>query len=197
MRRMQLVIAAAIVLLGSATIAEEAARILSDSAVINDGRGSSRILFHWSPSVDAERFVVSRAVLRFDVSGAAETRSLRLSLHPVTSQWDAASVSWNSGWRTPGGDFDSEIESRAEVDLSRGASSTAWDVTSLVKEVLEGGQTFHGLLVTSSGSEDGGGIRTEDAARLSNLANATIELTYRRAPPIPREIAAQDSAIVR
>lgn len=176
----------------SGTFAAEATRTLTDFATISDSSGNTRLLFHWTPTVDATNFVVRKAVLRFDLAGEAEPRFLRMKLHPVTASWDAATVAWDRGWSKPGGDFNEDVYASADLDLGRGVGPVAWDITSVVKDLLSSGEPFEGFLVTVDASE-GEGFRGEDAARLGGLASAVVDLRYRKTPPIPREIAAQES----
>jgi len=104
---------------------------IKDVTTIQDGRGSSRILFNLDGAVLPENISIARATLTFDLSGAASAEALRFWIHPVTAPWSAGSVSWTSGWSRGGGDFEETVFARAEVDLSqKGALSI--DVTPIL-----------------------------------------------------------------
>lgn len=198
-KRLPLAFFVSVVLVGSWFSAESAsgadvAREVSDVTAIQDASGNTRLLFHWEPALDAEHFAIRRATLRFDLGGEAESRSLRLRIHSITSRWDPATVAWDRGWQTPGGDVDEDIALSTSLDL--GASGpVALDITSLAKDVLEGGAAFEGFLVTADPA-DGEGLRVDDAARLAGLSLARIELAYRKTPPPPRQVVQVDSVHV-
>ncbi len=56
---------------------------------------------------------------------------------------------------------------------------------------------MYGFLITSADPEDDGGLRAEDADRFEEFGAATIDLKYRKVPPLQKEIAAQESVAVR
>lgn len=186
--RLQTILAG--VLLGSLLIypasAERAARNLSDVATIEDGEGNARFLVNFNPAIAAEHYVIRQAVLKFDLAGEQDDRSISLNVHPVTSAWNSGSVNWTSGWRTPGGDFDENMVAKAEIPLARGAGPVAVDITRAMKEILENGEPWNGIIVTRDPG-DGIGIDTDDLSRFSNLSNATIDMSWRKVPQKPRE----------
>jgi hypothetical protein len=163
-----------------------------DVASIEDGQGNARILFHWDAAIDAEHFAIGRAFMKFDMTGEAEARSIRLRLHPVTSPWSAADVAWSSGWSEPGGDFDGAAMSTADIDLSKGDSTVFVDVTEIVKE-LEEAENSNGFLVTVDPA-DGVGLKEADLPRFDGLANASLEISWRKVPAKPIELQQDDSA---
>jgi hypothetical protein len=81
-----------------------------------------------------------------------------------------------------GGDFDEELFATADVDLSRGPASAVFDVTTILKEVLESGMTADGFLLTVD-PVDGAGIPVTDLTRFGALATATFDVHYRPLPP--------------
>lgn len=171
-------------------------RTATAAAVITDGAGNSRLLLRWDAAPTDEFIAVSRAILSFDLSGEATARTLSLHVYPVTAPWNPATVEWTRGWAVPGGDIDVEASAAADIDLSRGSGAVRIDMTDAIKATLEDRSEFHGLLITCDPSR-GDGISTEDAARFANMANASIELSYRRVPAPPAELATQDSVTVR
>jgi hypothetical protein len=172
--------------------AEKSTGGVVDVASIEDGEGNARILCHWSAAIDAEHFAIGRAYMKFDVSGEAEERSIRLRFHPVTSPWSAADVAWSSGWSEPGGDFDGAAMSTADIDLAKGSSTVFVSVTEIMKE-LEEGDASNGFLVTVDPA-DGIGLKEEDLPRFDGLASASLEVSWRRVPAKPIELQQDDSA---
>jgi hypothetical protein len=167
----------------SSYAANEASDVV-DVASILDGEGHARILFHWDSPIDAEHFAIRRALLKFEVAGQPEPRVLRVCIHPVTSAWRAADVFWSGRWSQPGGDYDVDIMSSADIDLENG-SSTA--LTNVLKDVFEQDQPFFGFLVTADPA-DGIGLKEGDVSRFEGLASATIEVSWRKTPPKPAAV---------
>jgi hypothetical protein len=179
------------VLICAQSYAENSMGNVVDVAAIEDGQGNARILFHWSAPINAEHFAIGRAFIKFDVTGEPESRSIRLRLHPVTSPWGTADVAWASGWSEPGGDFDAEEMSTADIDLSKGASTVSADVTEIMK-TLENGEISNGFLVTVDPA-DGIGLKETDLPRFDGIANASLEVTWRKVPAKPLELQQDDS----
>jgi hypothetical protein len=180
-------------MLSEASYAEKTNADVIDVAAIEDGEGNARILFHWNSPITAEYFAIQRATLKFDVLGEAESRVLRLRFHPVTTAWTAGNVSWSSGWSEPGGDFDEDIVSSTDLDLSKGEATVFVDVSNVLKETLEIGQDLHGFLVTTDPT-DATGIKEADIARFEGLASGSLEVTWRKVPAKPIELQQDDSA---
>jgi hypothetical protein len=95
----------------------------------------------------------------------------------------AASISCSS-WSRPGGDFDDLLYSRSELDLARGGGAVNFDLTAVLKEIVEEGAFADGLIVTVD-PEEGEGIRGQDLPRLEALGAASLEIKYRQVPPRP------------
>jgi hypothetical protein len=149
-------------------------------ATMDNGSGAARILFKVDAAVrDLEDVAIWRATLRVPVSGEAASETLRLHVYPVSRNWNAGSVDWNTGWDRPGGDFDREMYARGELALARGgAQELEVDVTHLLKEIVEAGMPAHGFLVTVNPA-DGEGLRLADLPRFGSLAGAELEIRYR------------------
>lgn len=194
MMRLQRILAG--VVLGSLpfhpAFAERAARTLSNVTTIEDAEGHSRILVSFSPGVNAEHYAIRQAVLKFNLAGEPSERAISLNIHPIKTAWNPATVSWTNGWRTPGGDFDETMIAAAEIQLSRGAGPVAVDITRAMKEILENGEQWNGIIMTTDPRE-GIGIDSDDVARFSNLANATIDVSWRKVPPKPIELQHEDT----
>lgn len=156
-----------------------------DIAVIENGEGATRVLFRAGGLEELGDIAISRATLTVPVAGLAEDRVLELWIHPVTSAWDPSSVEWERGWSRPGGDFDDELLSIARLDLRSAATDVTFDVTSLMKEIVESEMQADGFILTVA-PHDGIGIRTEDLPRFADLASAEVEVSYRSVPSAPR-----------
>jgi hypothetical protein len=155
-----------------------------DVATISDGRGAHRVLFRLHGYDPGEDTMIARAILKLELQGAPDARELEIRVYPVMTPWDPETVRWDRDWDRPGGDIRDEVYARKYVELSRGAHEIGIDVSSLVKEVVEYGLDAHGFLLTVA-PNSGDGIRSEDLARFSGLANAALEVTYRNVPEPP------------
>jgi hypothetical protein len=157
---------------------------VQDVTVIEDGRGSARVLLRAGASITSLTGVaLSQATLTVTMAGTPAERTLRLRIYPITTTgWNALSVSWTGGWSRAGGDYDEELFAAADVDLSRGSGTAVFDVTSMLKDVLESGMTADGFLLTVDPA-DGVGIPVTDLTRFGTLATATFDVRYRNVPP--------------
>ncbi len=180
----------ALILAASPALGESSVRSVSEVAMIEDGEGKGRVLIQWDSAIEAQHFTVRRAMLRFNLEGEQAQRSIRLHVHPITRDWSPGTATWSGGWSNPGGDFDAERVARAEINLARGSSEVVIDVTRAVTEVFESGETWNGLILTTDPA-DGVGISSSDLARFGALDEAAVELSWRRVPPKPRELAAE------
>ncbi|HMB69182.1 MAG TPA: hypothetical protein VKU85_07710 [bacterium] len=160
-----------------------------DVTVIQDASGNGRILFRAGNVLSGlTEAAVSKALLTVSMSGEASARTLPLRVHPVTTEsWTAGSVDWTAGWSRAGGDFDDEVFA-AEVNLARGGAAVVFDVTAILKEVIEAGMTADGFLLTVDPAT-GIGIPSADLGRFGTLSGATLEVTYR---PLPAGLLARE-----
>jgi hypothetical protein len=182
-----LVFAMVVATLASPVRADEMTSTLTSASVITDGAGAYRVLFR-APGLNGLTDVaVRRAELTIPVAGATARETLRLQVSPVTTSWSAGSASWSSGWSRAGGDFDEELAVLAEVDLAAG-SSAAFDVTVIVKELLESGAAFDGFILSVQ-PRDGTGLSETDAGRFQSLSEATLTVEYRNVPARAERIA--------
>ena len=181
MRRAWIGLASGVLLVGIASAAE-LTRGVTDVTTIADGQGSSRMLFRLASAIEVPDIAIRSAQLTFTVSRAASERKVALRIHPVTTAWSAGAAGW-TGWSRDGGDFDEDLFGRVEVDLSS-SSEVRIDVTAVMKEVLEEGMQVDGFILTVDPRE-GAGIAAGDVSAFSGLSDATLEMTYRKSPPVP------------
>jgi hypothetical protein len=142
--------------------------------------------------MEEESIAIWKAMFRFDLEGQGENRTLPLVIHPVMTDWNPGTVAWETGWNRPGGDFDEELFARAELNLGRGAGQVSVDVTSILKEIVEDGYTCHGFLLTVDRSE-GIGFSEADLARVANLGNARLDVSYRAVPPVTQAVESREN----
>jgi hypothetical protein len=180
-----LALAAGLVLTTTPTPTDTFTCGVRDVTTISDGRGSSRVLFNLDGAGPSGDFSISEATLTLDLSGTAQAGTLRLRIHPVTTQWSAGSADWTSGWSRAGGDFEETVFARAEVDLSQ-SGPVAVDVTSILKEVVQSRMPAHGFIVTTDPVTRTTGLSAAEAGRLQSFASASLEVHYRTTPPRPR-----------
>ena len=179
---------AGVLLTACGSLAAEMSRGVRDVTMIQDEVGTSRVLFRADLPQESSAIAVRRAILTVPVAaveGAEGRTSRRLDLrvYPVTRSWSAGSADWTTGWSRPGGDYDSDVYGHADADVGRGGS-IQFDVTVIVKEMLEHGAPAHGFLLTVA-PDAGEGIVATDRASLEGFADATLEVQYRELPPRP------------
>ncbi|MBZ0269400.1 hypothetical protein K8I85_14695 [bacterium] len=172
------------ILASAPALADRRSEALSSHATITNEGDGHRLLFKADGLRTLNSVAIRRARIEFDLFGTVTDRMLYLSLCPVTTPWNAASVHWNSGWRRPGGDFDEDLATEVALDLSR-EGKVSFDVTPILKEWLEHGVEYDGFILTVQPRQGGEGIRGEDLGRLQDLANASLVVDYRRVPPPP------------
>lgn len=178
-----LLIMMGIALVAQAAFADELTRSVCDVTSITDGEGSARIVFKMDSPIELTDVAVQKATLRFTTSGTAgEERTKTLLLHPLTRAWTAGAVSWTTPWTRPGGDFD-DLYARREWDLGGRGRVLAFDVTLLVKEIVEHDGESLGFLLTVD-PEEGVGLPSEDLTRFEGFSSATIEVHYRHMPRV-------------
>jgi hypothetical protein len=139
--------------------------ILEDVTVVNNGEGDHRILFRTSEMPFSEKTVIQRATLTLPYSGASEERALSLRIHPITESW--------RGFDT---EFDRDVYASAGADLNRGSGTDVFDMTSLMKEILEDGMTADGFVLTVA-SEEREGLSEDDASRFASMEGAELKVT--------------------
>lgn len=175
-----------IALLAAAPVlADREAVGIGDLTTIANDRGAARILFK-APSMDRANIAVSRATLTVAVTGPVAARRMGLRIHPVTTSWMPGGVSWTAGWSRAGGDFDDDLYAWAELDLNRGATDLVFDMTRVVKEIVEEGVFADGFILTVDPGE-GVGLPADDVTRFEDLSSASLDVTYRYIHPRRRD----------
>ena len=167
-----LAIGASLMVAGQAW-AERVSRSVSDVTAASDRRGGSQVFFRWDSGLP-DGVAVRNATLRFDRVAERGGRTLTVRVYPVTAPWAG------SGEVV----YDRELWSHAEIDL-REAGPLVIDVTTVVKEIVEGGLRVHGFVLAADGAEESGLTQT-DVSRLGGLSSAMIDVVWRRVPPAPR-----------
>jgi len=167
-----------------ASVADEITLGVKDVATITDENGVGRMLFRLDGSIEASTVAIERAILDVSLSGESENRGFRLQIHPVTREWNRASVDWTTGWTRPGGDFEDDLYGRAQVHFGQGATRGTFDLTTALKEVVEAGMEADGFILTLSPVE-GHGIPADALDRFADLEDATVKIRYKRIPPAP------------
>lgn len=165
--------------------AEEMSLPVELAKTIDNGDGAHRVLLRIGELYRLEGIAIASATLTFP-SARAEgdlERELALQVFPITRSWDET-VTWDSGWDRPGGDFDEHLYARRDVQPEEEVDETfEIDVGSILWEIQQG-TDFHGFLV-SVAPYHGIGIEAADLGRFAGLSQATVEVVYRgrRAAP--------------
>lgn len=150
---------------------------VGSNATIQNQAGEARVLFELEDLDELDGSLIRRARLRIPYTlGTTEDRTLELIAMPVTTEWNAGTVDWDTGWQTPGGDFDHELYSPGRADLRRTSGVITFDLTVSLKERLEQGADHHGFLVTVK-APDREGIEPDDLGLLQSLGTATVTVS--------------------
>ena len=177
--RTRMIAALVVLSTGAATVAraERFVRPVTDVATVERLAGGSQIFFQWDPTIAEGDVAVRHAVLRFNLQGEPEAKTITLRVHPVTAPW-------SRGLPVV---YDEELWSHKEVDL-RLSGAVVMDLTTVVKEIAEEGVRSYGFLVEADAGE-GDGLTSADLARLAGLSTGIVEVTWRRtpAPPVDRD----------
>lgn len=165
-----------VVLLAAPAFADRINAGVTDVTAVTDGEGSTRILFRAGPTERMENVAVRRAWLRW-TTGSGEGQRVALQVHAMGTEWNSGGASWNTSEA-----LNAEVYSRQEIEVG-GSREVRLDVTRLVKEVLEHGAAAEGFVLTVG---EGTGLRSGTVEALGDLSQATLEVEYRRVPPLPR-----------
>jgi hypothetical protein len=176
-------LAVAAVLLGSAQAAELSRGVHDVTAIVHQS-GAGRLLFKVDLPRDLGAVAVKQATLRVPVrrleGQIVPEAALDLRLDPITRPWMAGAVDWYAGWERPGGDFQEDLFANADVPLNRDGV-VQFDVTMIVKEVLEKGMEDHGFLVTVP-PDVALGLGADEREAFANIGGSSLEVRYRTTP---------------
>jgi hypothetical protein len=167
-----------------------------ETGVISDRAGNTRILVKPADLAELEDRLITSAVLTFTLPGLQAPRDLPVRVYPVASDWSSGTVTWDSPWTAPGGDFDDAYYDT--VVLASGSRETAvhLDVTSIVRAIVEGEYGRYGFLLTVP-AYDGVGFRAADLATLGTLTGATLEVDSRASVVAARAAQARRAQVGR
>ncbi len=112
----------------------------------SDTSGELRLLMKFVLPEELEGKSVDFACVSFDASCAGEKGAVSLEAFRVTTDWDAATVSWSGPWKEDGGDWDSGVS--ADWVVAAGDGKTVYlDVTDFVNVWLKEPSRNFGILV--------------------------------------------------
>jgi hypothetical protein len=149
-----------------------------ETGVISDRAGNTRILLKPGELSEFEDRLITSAVLTFALPELPAARNVPVRVYPLTTDWSAGTVTWDSPWVVAGADFDDAYYDT--VVLASGSRETALslDVTSIVRAIVEGEYGRYGFLITVP-AYDGVGFRAADLSTLGTLTGATLEVDSR------------------
>jgi hypothetical protein len=142
---------------------------IAETGVISDRAGNTRILMKPGDLSAFEDRLITWAGLTFTLPGLPAARDLPVRVYPLTTDWSAATVTWDAPWGGAGGDFDDAYFDTVVVQAGSREASLSLDVTSIVRAIVEGEYGRYGFLITVP-SYDGEGFRPTDLATLGTLA---------------------------
>jgi hypothetical protein len=167
-----------------------------EAGVISDRAGNTRILVKPGDlSAFADRLITS-AVLTFALPGLPVARDLPVRVYPLTTDWSAGTVTWDSPWTASGADIDDAYYDTVVLASGSRVTSLSLDVTSIVRAIVEGEYGRYGFLITVPGY-DGVGFRAADLATLGTLAGAALEVDSRASVVAARAAQARRAQVGR
>ncbi|MBM3308587.1 MAG: DNRLRE domain-containing protein [Candidatus Eisenbacteria bacterium] len=136
----------------------------------SDGpRPEGRMLVRFAIPGELRTGCVDLAVLelRAPVSSDGHASRVALEAHPLTTEWEGGTVSWDGAWTTPGGDYDASVQAVWFAKPGEG-SVIRFDVTDVVAAWASDALANCGMIVaiepgqpSSIGQLHDGGAATE------------------------------------
>lgn len=119
--------------------------------------------------------MIDKAILSATVSPQTQdtTTFISIRLHPITTDWNPANVSWNNPWTEAGGDYD-EINYGELLVTEVGSQPIEMDLTSLLTRWANGTVPYYGFLVKISKSS----LHKFNIVRNGNDPFATLNIQY-------------------
>jgi hypothetical protein len=129
------------------SLGEECVVFAQDVVTMHDPGGAVFRVLVTFPSLDGlvgRELHFARLLLpHLDVS-----EGIVLEAYPVTSPWDPETVTWDSPWVKPGGDFERRIHGSYRIHVSRDPEQPVWlDVTDYVYGITAHARRNYGLLI--------------------------------------------------
>ena len=132
----------------SQAMAEEAVfNIDQTSTIYPDDFSTTKILAKPQLQFPDTTSIIDRAFLNLIVEPtAADTTFISVRLYPITTDWSADNVTWNSPWTNPGGDFNDVNYSEYAVTLP-GQQEIQIDLTDLCMRWADGRLPYFGFMI--------------------------------------------------
>jgi len=129
-------------------VAEEAAFDIAQVATIYpDDYSTTRLLAGPQLPFPDSAIIIDRAYLNLIVEPtAADTTFISVRLYPVTVDWNADNVTWDSPWTNPGGDFNDVNYSEYAITLP-GQQEIQIDLTDLCMRWADGRLPYFGFII--------------------------------------------------
>lgn len=142
--------------LASAAAAKTVSIDVTETAVIENNTGDSRVLLKFPIATDrGEETAIARALLKIPASASDARGRHKLCAFPITTPWNSISVDWDT-WLENGGDIDRSRGSWITADLN--AREIILDVTNVVAAAMRHGESYQGILLCPlEGSREGFG----------------------------------------
>lgn len=147
--------------------------------------GQSRAVLRVSDLSFLSGQLVTRASLEIPLPARTTDRDLELYLYAAGRSWDAATVSWDTPWQRPGGDWSIDAFGRSQIEAGRARRSVRFDVAGILREIAEGREANTGFILVPGGGQDGDRFNGDERLLLSDLSNATLEVSHR---PLPAKL---------
>ncbi len=180
-------------LLASGTAVSASRELAVGSArAIQREDGEARVLFRVPGLAELTGQFVTGATLEIPLARAAAERDVDVYLFAVSQDWTDGAVSWTSPWRIPGGEWDLDHYAIANLGPRNGTGVLRFDVSTLVRAMVDGDVPAHGFILTAGPAEGVGRFRPEDLAALGDLSNATLSVSFHRAKRMPDWVGLPD-----
>ncbi len=159
-------------------------------SIYNNGGNVQRIVTLFDlPSLPSGESVV-KATLRM-TAYKTQSHNEPMDVYRITAPWDESTVTWNTSWVTPGGDYVGSTGGRdvspyattkVSLDGSEERATISWDITSLVQEWYGGKANYGLVLLAGEGNQlvffsREGGVESESLPALEITTSAVPEPT--------------------
>ena len=165
-----------------------ATRDLSISGVqaIRRTDGEGRVLFRVPELTALSGQFVTSASLEIPLRrGVAVERDVDVYLFALSQAWSDGAATWDSPWRIPGGEWPVDDYGVAHIRSGRQGAVLHFDVSTLVRAIVDGEAPPHGFILTAGPAEGVGRFLPGDLSALGDLAGATLHVSYHSAKRRP------------
>lgn len=143
--------------------------------------GDARVLFRIPGIAELSGQFVTNATLEIPLAHTSAERDVDVYLFAVSQAWTDGTATWNSPWRVPGGEWDLDHYAIAQIGPRNETGVLRFDVSTLVRAIVEGESPPHGFILSAGPAEGVGRFRAADLAVLGDLSGARLDVSCHKA----------------